>query len=72
MRGVGLLPGVLSRALDTRSVGSLAAAGFQWMLQALCEIRFVQNMEMQMIAVRAGDLKGKQPGAIAILGYAGQ
>ena len=42
------------------------------MLQALCEIYLVQKMEMQMIAVRAGDLQGEQSGAIAILGYAGQ
>ena len=72
MKGAGLLPGVLNRTLDAHAVGSLAAAGLQWIIQAFCEIRFVQKMEMQMIAVRAGDLKGKQPGAIAILGYAGQ
>jgi len=29
------------------------------MLQALCEICLVKKMEMQMIAVRAGNLKGK-------------
>ena len=72
MRGVGLLPGVLNRALDARAVGTLAAASLQWMLQAFCNVRLVKKMEMQMIAVRADDLKGKQPGAITILGYAGQ
>ena len=72
MRGATLLPGVLNRALDAHAVGSIAAASLQGIIQAFCEIRLVQKMEMQMIAVRAGDLKGEQPGAIAILGYAGQ
>ena len=72
MRGATLLPGVLNRALDAHAVGSLAAAGFQGIIQAFCDVRLVKKMEMQVIAVRTGDLKGKQSGAIAILGYAGQ
>ena len=72
MKVAGLLPGVLNRALDAHAVGSIAAASLQWIIQALCDVRLVQKMEMQVIAARADDLKGKQPGAIAILGYAGQ
>ena len=59
MKGAELLPGVLNRALDAHAVGTLAAASLQWMLQALCEIYLVKKMEMQMIAVRTGDLKGE-------------
>jgi len=72
LRGAGLLPGVLNRALDTHAVGTFAAASLQWIIQAVYEVCLVKKMEMQTIAVRAGDLKGEQPGAITILGYACQ